>query len=175
MLRFAANVSKNRSFSTQFVNVSETGLAFLISRESAPRIGEFIKVEFPVPGGEQIAWFAKVVRLEELHEPPWWSNKRPQIEAEEIIVGVQFHELPEGHRQAIREHLHDKFHQLLKERRQERFKKIEHFFSVYGWQILLYGASIILTFTILYFLAQPSANYDPVRGAPWGQRFKSDK
>lgn len=172
MLRFAPNKILNRSYSTRFMNVSESGLAFLIDKSSAPGIGEFIKVEFPVPGGEQIAWFAKVVRLEEFVPEDWWSEAKAKEHENDVIVGIQFHQLPDGHRQAIRLHLQEKFHQVLKERSQARWRLTAHYFAEYGWQVVMYGIAAALAFSILYFLAQPSPNYDPKRGSPWGQRFK---
>lgn len=172
MLRFAPNKVLNRSYSTRFLNVSESGLAFLIDKASAPGIGEFIKVEFPVPGGEQIAWFAKVVRLEEFVPEEWWSETRAKDHENDVVVGVQFHQLPDGHKHAIRVHLQDKFGQLVRERSHARRRLALYYASEYGWKILMYGIAALFAFSILYFLAQPGPNYDPKRGSPWGQRFK---
>lgn len=171
MLRFAPKKVHDRSFSTRFVNISESGLAFLIDRESAPQIGEFIKIEFPVPGGEQIAWFAKVVRLEEFSSTPWWSERDTNTDIG-VVVGVQFHELPQGHRQAIRVHLQEKFHEMVREQRLRVFHRVGAVWNEYGWQFILYLISAALTFGLLYWLSRPDFNYDEKRGAPWGQRFK---
>jgi hypothetical protein len=170
MLRFAPNKVHNRSFSTLFVNISETGLAFVIDRTSAPGIGDFIKVEFPIPGGEQVAWFAKVVRLEEYSSTPWWSERT--AEKDEILVGVQFHQLPAGHRQSIRIHLQTKFKEVLRDRQRARWRQAKMFVAENGSAILMYGVATVLTIAILYFLSLPTTNYDAKRGAPWGQRFK---
>lgn len=171
MLRFAPNHVHNRSFSTRFVNVSESGLAFVIDRASAPRIGEFLKVEFPVPGGEQIAWFAKVVRLEEVDKHPWW-NRQALAEDPGVLVGLQFHQLPRGHREAIRVHLQEKFHEIIKTRRSAKWRVVNEFLREYGWKIFMYAISTLLTFGILYLISRPTPSYDPEHGSPWGQRFK---
>lgn len=172
MLRFSPNNVKNRSFSTRLMNVSETGLAFLIDRRSCPRIGEFIKLEFPVPGGEQIAWFGKVVRLEEFSIHPWWSEKQEHDQEHDVVVGVQFHDLPDGHRLAIRNHLHERFFAVQRERQSARALRLRAFFSDHGWQIIMYALSALFVAGVLYLLSLPSPSYDEKRGAPWGQRFK---
>ncbi|MGE0762675.1 MAG: PilZ domain-containing protein [Bdellovibrionales bacterium] len=172
MLRFSPNNTSNRSFSTQLMNISETGLAFLIDRGHCPSIGEFIKVEFPVPGGEQIAWFGKVVRLEEFSRHPWWSDKRNSEHTGDVLVGIQFHQLPDGHRQAIRVHLQARFRELMKDRQMASWRQLGQFFNDNAWKMIMYVLSALFTIGILYFLSLPSPNYDSKRGAPWGQRFK---
>lgn len=147
-------------------------MAFVVLHRDAPRIGEMIKVEFSVPGGEQIAWFAKVVRLEEFRRRKWFQRQDSQVQPDEVVVGVQFHHLPEGHRAAIRDHLQGKFREILLERRRARIQSLKEFLKEHGRKILLYLGLSLIAFGILYFLSRPSANYDPHRGAPWGQRFK---
>lgn len=129
-------------------------------------------MEFPVPGGEQIAWFAKVVRLEEFTPDPWWSEARKKEHETDIIVGVQFHQLPDGHRHAIRTHLQVSFQKMLKDRQSARWKRLQAAMAAHGWRALMYTLAAALAFSILYFLARPTPNYDPSRGSPWGQRFK---
>lgn len=172
MLRFSSNSDQNRSYSTKLMNVSETGLAFLIDRGSSPHIGEFIKVEFPIPGGEQIAWFAKVQRLEEFTHHPWWSSKLNLEHRGDIIVGVHFHEMPEGHRAAIREHLEARFREESRERKGAIVRWAYDLLQTYGWTAMMYVLATLFAAALMYFITQPSANYDANRGAPWGQRFK---
>lgn len=174
MLRFAPNKVHNRSHSTRFLNVSETGLAFLIERSSAPTIGELIKIEFAVPGGEQIAWFAKVIRLEEYSPNAWWTHQDSLDHHRDVLVGIQFHQLPDAHRQSIRVHLQAKFREVLRNRQMARWENARTFFTEHGLKLLIYAISALLTFAILYLLSRPSPNYDSKRGAPWGQRFKVD-
>jgi hypothetical protein len=171
MLRFAPNRVLNRSYSTRFINVSETGLAFVVDRSSAPGIGDFIKIEFPIPGAKnQIAWFAKVVRLEEFSATPWWSERAGHDN--DVLVGVQFHQLPDGHRLAIRLHLQTMFREAMRERQTARWRRLRGFIAEHGPQIVMYAIATVLTVAILYFISRPAPNYDEHRGAPWGQRFK---
>jgi hypothetical protein len=169
-LRFAHRDDRRNSYATRFINVSETGLAFLVDRDCAPHIGEFIKVEFPVPGTGQIAWFARVVRIEEYHPPRTW-HKRLDKEDDEILVAVHFDDLPEGHRKAIRAGLNQKFTEVLKERQKDNFFQLMSFLTAHFWKTLLYVGLALATVAILYVFSRPNENYDPKRGAPWGQRF----
>src|SRR5580693_6706645 len=77
---------------TTLLNISETGLAITVDAHAAPTVGERMKVELPVPGGEQIAWWAIVVRTE-LVTPNWWSSEADAAE-ERILVALKFEELP---------------------------------------------------------------------------------
>jgi len=164
---------RSQSYSTRFVNVSESGMAFVVDRQSSPRIGEIIKVEFPIPGGESVAWFARVVRLEDYGLTKVWGDDQdfPE-ELGEVLVGISFYNLPDGHRQAIRGHLHDKFQEVVRERRLALLKRLSEFFKDNGFKLIIYAVTTLLTASILYYLSRPGPNYDANRGSPWGQRFK---
>ncbi len=171
LLRFANNKVNHRSLTTRFVNVSETGLAFVVDQSQSPKMGEIIKLEFPVPGGEQVAWFGKVTRLEQIFDRPWWAERNAAHKPEDVLVGVQFVDLPDGHRENIRAHLHQRFRDLLQEMRMRKFRIAQNWILDHSWQILVYILASALTVTILYLLAQPNGNYDPKKGTPWGHRF----
>src|SRR5690606_17849126 len=64
-MRFAHKEDSGHVYTTRFVDISLTGLAFITDRENAPFIYDMIKIEIPLPGGQQVAWWAKVVRIEE--------------------------------------------------------------------------------------------------------------
>lgn len=170
-LRFVTVKNPSRALQTQLINVSESGLGFIIDLGSAPQLGESIKMEFAIPGGEQIAWFGKVVRLEEQAAGPWWSEHLHAHEPIKAVVGIQFQALPDVHRHAIRSHLHEKFVELNHARRAAQHARFKRFLAEHGWKILMYTLAAIFTFAILYFLSLPSGNYDSKRGAPWGHRF----
>lgn len=154
---------------TRLLNISETGLALLIDASAAPHVNEHLRVELPVPGGEQIAWWAVVVRTE-IQSPNWWSPKAQGAE-EKVVVALRFDELPKGHRTTIRRGLEARFLEDLRERRQRQLLYLQHLWIRYTWQILFYVACAVGTFAMIYFLSRPSANYDAEHGAPWGERF----
>ncbi len=66
--------------STQLLDVSLTGLTFTAPEDLSPQIGEVIKIQFSVPGAEQMACHAVVIRIE----------KTRQFEN---LVGVHFYKL----------------------------------------------------------------------------------
>lgn len=70
---------------TEIKNVSLTGLAFTAPDDLCPVLGEVIKVQFVVPGAQQMACHAIVTRLE-----PDKSHT--------ILVAVHFYKLEMAHR-----------------------------------------------------------------------------
>jgi hypothetical protein len=64
ILRYAPVPRGNRSFFTEIVNLSETGLAFTVPYLDTPQKNEIIMVEFTPPNGAAIACFAQVKRIQ---------------------------------------------------------------------------------------------------------------
>lgn len=159
-------------FRTRLLNLSETGAAFLVDRSMRPEIGDLIKVEIPVPGLDQIAWFGRVVRLESYEGNSWWSEPDPFVDEEKIMVAVHFHDLPLGHRKAIKQGLEKQFLEELKERRLRQQMYLKHVFLENVYKYSGYILLSIASFALLYYLSLPNKNYDAKRGAPWGHRYK---
>ena len=65
---------------TELRDVSLTGLSFTAPLDLSPQIGEVIKIQFSVPGSQQMACFAMVIRIEKL-------------DTEENQIGVHFYKL----------------------------------------------------------------------------------
>lgn len=171
MVRYAPEHSRGPMavHKTKLINLSETGLAITMDANAAPRVGERMKVELPIPGVEgQLAWWAIVVRVQ-LQESNWWT-----VDADEdnVLVALRFQELPDGHRKAIQSGLEAKFFEALRERRRKQLifvkqKIAEHGLKIFAWTILAITAA-----AALYILSRPSDNYDSERGSPWGRRFQ---
>jgi hypothetical protein len=70
---------------TEIVNISLSGLAFIAPVDLCPIVGEFIKIQFQVPGNQEMACYGLVTRLE------------PSGNAD-MVVGIQFHRLEMPHR-----------------------------------------------------------------------------
>ena len=51
---------------TELRDVSLTGLSFTAPQDLSPQIGEVIKIQFSVPGSQQMACYAVVIRIEKL-------------------------------------------------------------------------------------------------------------
>lgn len=103
--------------STEIKNISLSGLVFTAPAELCPIVGEFIKIQFQVPGGQQMACHGLVSRLEAYGRT-------------EMLVGVQFYKLEMPHRiallQGLAQRLKDQIQQEAKfENRIERIEFIK--------------------------------------------------
>lgn len=70
---------------TEIKNISLSGLAFTAPTDLCPLVGEFIKIQFHVPGSAEMACYGLVTRLE-----PHGNS--------EMLVGIQFYKLEMAHR-----------------------------------------------------------------------------
>lgn len=157
---------------TTLLNLSETGCAFVTDDTSDIKIGDTIKVEVPIPSGDQIAWFARVVRIEEFQERHWWSRSLEYEKTNQLLIGLKFEALPEPHTRAIRKGIEKSF---LKALHDQQVRKVLYYKTLVIQNIIPFTFYILLTcaaFGLIYYLTRPSENYDEKRGAPWGERFK---
>lgn len=65
---------------TELRDISLTGLSFLAQQDLSPQIGEVIKIQFSVPGSQQMACYAVVIRIEKINQ---FDN----------MIGVHFYKL----------------------------------------------------------------------------------
>ena len=173
IMRYALDHNRTDIYTTTFINLSITGLAFIADPASAPPIGSLIKMEFPVPGAEQIAWWGKVVRIQEYRSlPTWYFNHGIPPESNDVLVAVNFEDLPEGHKNHIIEGLRHKAAEMARHQRLQMTENLFEFIKIHHRKILLFAACTFFTVSLLFWLSRPSENYDAQRGSPWGQRFK---
>lgn len=155
---------------TFLINLSESGVAFLVDPGNGLHLNERIKVEIPVPSGEKIAWWGRVVRLQEYEPRAWFFGRDRFREEKKILVGVTFDDLPDGHTRAIRKGIEQSFMQAMREQQYRNWLYYRTYMFQNIWKALLFlGLSAALVAFIWYF-TRPSENYDPKRGAPWGDR-----
>jgi hypothetical protein len=157
---------------TILLNLSETGAAFLAPAGMRFEMGDLIKVEIPVPNGDQVAWWGRIIRLEEYEPRQWLFSRDPFRDIAMTMVGLRFEKLPEPHTRTIRKGIERSFLQAMRDQRYRTFMYYRVLFVQNIFQILGYLALTIAAFGLLYWLSRPSENYDSKRGAPWGQRFK---
>lgn len=157
---------------TTLVNLSETGAAFVTDASSDLKIGDSIKVEVPIPSGDQIAWFARVVRIQEYDDRSWFSRRHSEASTEQIVVGLKFDELPEPHSRAIRKGIEQSFLKALQDQQVRKMLYYKAYFIQNVIPFLGYAALILAAVGLIFLLTRPSDNYDAKRGAPWGERFK---
>lgn len=174
IMRFALKDTKGQGGidSTILYNLSETGVAFLMAPGTKLKIGDMIKVEIPIPKGEQIAWWARVVRTEEWRPQYWFFSDDSFKDDPKIMVACRFEELPEQHSQAIRQGVEQSLIQAMRDQKYRNRHYYRALFKQKVWQFLLYAVLTAICFGFLYYISRPSANYDSQRGAPWGERFK---
>ena len=152
---FADTKGGNAALQTSMVNLSETGVAFLIDPVLAPELGETVKIEIPIPGADQIAWFAQVVRIEMYEPRQWWFFKPDQTQQQDrarVLVGLRFEELPFGHQKAIRKGLEKSFLEALRAERQRKLQYWKHFLFINGPKILLWTAAFAAAVAILVLM-----------------------
>ena len=157
---------------TILINLSETGIAFLVNPGKEPRLGERIKVEIPVPSGDQIAWWARVVRTSEFEPRGWLTFGRDRFQDDhKILVALAFEPLPEGHSRAIRKGLNASFMQAMRDQQYITWLYYKAHVVEKGPRIGLYLALTLLTVLFIWWFSQPDGKYDAKRGTQWGERY----
>jgi len=104
LVRFAAMETRGISARAVIRDLSESGLSFTLpiteAIETLPEEGAPLKVEFPIPGRDQIACFATVMRVEQRNEwVPEWGDRGYHL------IALQFRHLPNLHLKAIKQGL----------------------------------------------------------------------
>ena len=171
LMRYAHEGESGQIFTTRIVDVSQSGVSFIADRENAPFIHERVKLEIPLEDGQQVAWWGKVVRVEEYASHKWYLKKDDFQEERQVLVAVRFEGMPSPHVAKITYTLDKKFQELSKERKREAFKNLTSFWTHYAWEFIFYIGVVLAGAYILWSLSRPSDMYNPERGAPWGQRM----
>ncbi len=156
---------------TLLLNLSESGAAFVIEKNHAPKLGDRIKVEVPIPQGDRIAWWGHVVRTS-FFEPRGWFKRDGFDQESRVVVAINFDELPEPHSRALRRGLNRSFMQAMRDQKYVTWNYYRSAATEHFWKIFLYSLLTFIVLGSIWLLAQPSSNYDAKRGAPWGERFK---
>ncbi len=171
-IRFERQDEYGNTHTTIFVDISTTGLAFVIDREQAPHLSDLIKVEIPLNDGQSVAWWARVVRVEEFALKKWYMKNENFVGNNPVLVAVQFQNLPVGHTVIIRKALDEKFKEVFRVHRRQKLSRQLAFLREYGVRIALYVCLVAAAFWFLWYFAQPSPTYNPKDGgALWGYRY----
>lgn len=64
LIRYSGSERWSWEEKTEVKNISLTGLSFVAPNDLSPIIGEIIKIQFSVPGGQQMACYAVVIRVD---------------------------------------------------------------------------------------------------------------
>lgn len=140
---------------TMLINLSETGVAFLTDSAQGFGLGDHMMVEIPIPNGEQIAWWGKVVRIEEYEPRQWFFKKDPFFDHPKMIVGVRFDELPAGHSRALRKGIEKSFLKAMRDQRYRTWLYYRTFFLQHSLQIMSYIILTALAVGFIYYFSRP--------------------
>jgi hypothetical protein len=100
LLRFAGMAKAAHSCRARVHDLSATGISFTVDPKEAPVTGAMLKIEFGLPGHQQVAWFAEVVRVELRSE---WD---PELGDRKLtLVALRFRKLPQPFAKAIQKSL----------------------------------------------------------------------
>jgi hypothetical protein len=129
---------------TEIKNISLTGLAFTVPADLCPSIGEFVKIQYTLPGSQMMASHALVTRLE-------------NISISKILVGVKFYRVELAQRVMLAQSLSVKMkEQKLREQRELK-KNLGPLGSMLPWMLLgMWMAVFYLTSSlswIRYFIS----------------------
>ncbi len=80
LIRLSGAERRSWEENTEIIDISLTGLSFTASADLSPSLGEIIKIQFAVPGSEQMACYAVVIRIE-------------NTTVYENVIGVHFYKL----------------------------------------------------------------------------------
>lgn len=158
---------------TIMLNLSESGVAFLVEAGMQPKIGEGVKVEIPIPNGEQIAWFGRVVRVQEYRTSKWSFRRQDDFsEKPKVLVALKFQPMPEGHGRTIRRGLEQSFIRAMRDQKHRNWLYYRALFFQVVPRVLFYFLLTAAAIGFIYYFSLPDSKYDAKRGAPWGERFK---
>jgi hypothetical protein len=116
---------------TEIKNISLTGIAFTVPADLCPSIGEFIKIQYSVPGAQQMACHSLVTRLDD------YSNTQ-------TLVGVKFYRVDLARRVLLAQSLAIKLREQQERKIAEARKKMGSFGRVLPvlfltiWSFLFY-------------------------------------
>lgn len=80
LIRYSGHERRSWEENTEIRDISLTGLSFTSPSDLSPQLGEIIKIQFAVPGADQMACYAITIRIEKISE---FEN----------IIGVHFYKL----------------------------------------------------------------------------------
>lgn len=166
VVRFAHREDKSRSYSTNIIDVSTTGLAFRVHKDTQPQIGDIIMIEFTVPGAQKMACYARVIRIEEPHNRGQWKSY-----SDDLIIGVRFQQLLSAHTANLALGLEGKFRELHRSKKKRWITKAISWMAHHKQGVTYALLAILIMIVVFYYVTIPSGNYSPLRFVPWGERF----
>lgn len=93
--------------SLDFVDISSTGLGFIVSANQVPELNEVIHITFSIPELDVVTVQARVARFSKYERPNWYKRFYDEDgnEVEEYIIGVEFLTLAPSEAVALESHI----------------------------------------------------------------------
>lgn len=168
MLRLAPrDRRRHKIYEMEIIDISETGMGFIVDWHYLPSIGEILKVEFTVPAKDsKIAWYARVMRLEGPEERPGTMKHFSGVK-----VGVEFINMPKGHLEQLKKGIEQRLTEVTRVREVVNYNnQIERLTRILITTLWV-SAIVAATAGFFYYITKYSNSYNPNRTANWGERF----
>ena len=120
ILRFKTESTGPKSLHTRLIDLSESGLAFIVPTQSCPELGEKIKMELTPPNSPPVACFGMVQRIQKHRS----YDRTGELQTFRLVA-VEFLNLPPAQRQQIAQGLYEQFQKQYKAyRKEQRWKRL---------------------------------------------------
>ena len=142
--------------SLDFVDISSTGLGFIIDKNHAPKVGDTILITFSIPELEVITVQTRVARISKYKRPNWYKRYHDEDgnQLNEILVGVEFLTLAPSEAEALDNHI------IALAERERLERKIRYYTYVkdgiknnIGWIILSILAVALLRYSLMAYFS----------------------
>ena len=141
--------------STDFLDISSSGLSFVTTAEGAPKAGSVVRITFSVPGSEALTVKAQVVRSKVYQRPEWYKryydeNDKPIVE---YFIAVHFLNIKKIDQEKLSVHLDRLIESEKLERKEQKISYLKSGFkNNYKWFAFCLITIAILALSFRIFL-----------------------
>ena len=145
VVRFAKVGNKKRSSTTILIDISQSGMAFVVEKKLRPAVGDKIMVEFTVPCSDQMACYAVVMRVD-LRESRYIDDE------DEAVVAVKFTSLMNSQGKNLSAGLRLKFKELKSLKQRERILDKMDWAKESYHKYVFWAVSTVAMIMVFYFI-----------------------
>jgi len=167
-IRFSSN-ERTDSILAEMLNISSTGLAFIINKASSPKMGQLIRIEFTVPGGDKMAWWGYVRRVANFVPPDSWASTAREDLIGLDMIGVESKDFPVNREQKLANDLEVYFSGTIKKALKKEKQKTSSFLVENWGKFSLIVGCVFLVSYLLYLLSSSLSIYNNNNDVPWGE------
>ncbi len=140
--------------STDFLDISSTGLSFVTTAAGVPETGSIIRITFSVPGLEALTVKAQVIRSTVYNRPEWYKRYYDEDDKpiEEYFIAVHFLNIKKIEQDKLSVHLDRLIEAEKLERKEQKITYIKNEFKKsYKWLGICIVALGLLAFSLTKF------------------------